>query len=321
VISDPRVLLLLLLVLPLAWISYRRYRRAAPGVVAMAGGEAQRTANVFLIRWFFSSFFYLLALVLVVISMAGVRWGRPTPSERPAEVEVVFVFDVSKSMLAADITPSRLARSVAIARNVVAGNPGGSFGIVIFKGTGQIFLPVTSDVTSITTYLDSIGEYLMTAPGTNIEAGLETAMSAFPGVRDTRRCIVAFTDGGFFEGDPVAAGYELAAAGIELVLIAAGRDTPVTIPTEAGVLLDERGIPVRTAVRLDVTEAIAAAAAGAVYRLDDGDLVERIGSFISGAGAPVYGPLRERYRTLLAAGLVCLAIWVVIRTVRWGGVF
>jgi Ca-activated chloride channel homolog len=320
-IGDPRALLLLLMVIPMGWISYRRHRRSVAGVVAVAGGSAKDTASLCLVRWFFSTLSYMLAFVLGVVALSDVQWGRMTPAERPAESETIFLIDVSRSMLADDVKPSRLELSTAVIRNVIDDHPGGSFGIVLFKGDGYVFLPVTRDYAAMIDQLTAVDYRIFTSSGTNLEAGLSAAYTAFPGVRDVRKNIVLFTDGDVLDGDAREIATQIGASGIELTIVAAGRTVPIQLSVDDKVVLDASGNPVQTAVRMDVLDMIRVDSGGTLFSLDDGDVVERLGAFVRGDGRPVQGRPRDRYRLFLGWGLVFIVIWVAIRTVRWRNVF
>lgn len=318
-LTEPRWLFLLVAVIPIAWLSYRRYRRSLRGVLSISGGEEKQVRSLYLTRWFFGSLAFLLALISGVLALSGFRWGRSAPAERPQAVEVVLAFDVSRSMAAEDVTPSRLGRSVAIARELVGELAGTMCSVVVFKGSGLVSVPMTADTATINAYLDVLNVDMMTSPGTNLEAGVLTAISAFPRVRDTRECIVLFTDGGFLEGDPRAAARLVGEEGIDLAIVGAGDEDGVTIPTAGGVLQDPEGNPVRTALRADVLSLMAEVAEGEVFHIADSRLVETLVAYIGAKGRTAGGPLRERYRVFVTLGLIFLLIWGTIRTVRFRG--
>ncbi len=319
-IDQPRLLLLLLAALPFGWIVWRRYRTALPGVLSVASGDAREVANLFLIRWFFTNLSFVLAMIFLVLALSGVHWGRAAQRERPRGVDVVLAFDVSRSMLARDVRPSRLERAVAVSRSLVDRHPGTPFGIVVFRGKGSVLLPVTDDVSAIRSSLDYVDAQAVTAPGTNLEDGLLVAAEAFPVGRETRKVVVVFTDGGFLEGNPRRGATSLAGRGIELVIVGAGGTEAVPIPLDGGYLTDSAGMTVLTALRAEVLETMAEVSRGVSARIDDGDLIERIGKSVEGSVARE-GEAPDRYRLMLTIGLILLSVWLVLRTVRWRGLF
>jgi len=320
-IREPRLLLFLLGAIPLGWIAWKRYRAALPGILSIAGGVTREVSNLYLVRWFFTNLSFLLALAFLLFAASGVRWGREAPTARPSDVDVVLAFDVSRSMLATDIRPTRLERSVAVARTLVDQHRGTPFGIVVFKGEGVVFLPVTDDATAIGSYLDMIDGSVLTSPGTNLESGLLTAAAAFPTGRDARSVAVLFTDGGFLEGNPRRGAEVIAERGIDLIVVGTGRSDPVPIPTDGGYVTDAEGNRVLTALRSDVLGTVGEVSEGTTIRIDDGNLIDRIGERISGAAGIGTGGSRDRFRLLLTVGLAFLAIWLTLRTVRWRSLF
>ena len=318
-IDRSQILLLLLGLIPLSLIAYRRYRRSLPGLLAIVGGSSTQVSNLFLIRWFFGTLLFFLSLTSILFALSGVRWGPEPPALQPTDVEVILLFDVSRSMLAEDVLPSRLERSIAVARSIVDQHEGVPFGIVIFKGAGQIFLPVTSDTTAIGSYLNAIGSYLITVPGTDIEAGLNRSLLAFPSGTDSRRVIVMFSDGGSLTGRGTTAAGEIGAAGIRVVIVGAGTEDPSPIPDGEDYLVDVSGNRVLTKLNLPELESIAAAAGGSYLTLDSGDVIEDIGDSIRSVRSPLR--FRDRYRLAILASLVLLFSWVALRSVRWREVF
>ncbi len=318
-IERSEILLLLFALIPLSYIAYRRYRRSLPGVLAIAGGSSGQVANLFLIRWFFGALLFFLSLVSIVFAQSGMRWGAEPPVLQPSNVEVVLLFDVSRSMTAEDVLPSRLERSIAVARSIVDRHAGVPFGIVVFKGAGEIFLPVTADTTAVGSYLSAIGTYLITTPGTDIEAGLDRSIDAFPPGSDSRRVLVLFSDGGSLAGRAEDAAAAIGSSGIRVVVVGAGSDSPTPIPDGEGYLVDEKGDRVLTSLDVSELESIASSAGGFYLGLESRDVIEEIGDSIRSIRSPVR--LRDRYRVALLVSLVLLALWVTLRSARWKGVF
>jgi Ca-activated chloride channel family protein len=193
------------------------------------------------------------------------------------------------------------------------------FGIVVFKGVGEIFLPITADTTAIGSYLTAIGTYLITTPGTDIEAGLNRAVLAFPSGTDTRRVIVLFSDGGSLTGRSETAAGKIGSTGVRLVVVGAGTDAESPIPDGEGYIVDEDGNRVLTNLNVSELEAIASAAGGFYFTLDSGVVIDDVGDSIRSIRSPVR--FRDRYRLALLASLVMLFSWVALRSVRWKGVF
>ena len=126
-IGHPRFLLALLVLLPVIALQVRGYvlgRRDLERLGGLVGsrpggrhaeGEA---ASVFLVKWFVSSGFLVVALAGMVLAGADISWGVQPVEEDRSGLDVVMAVDVSRSMLVTDIAPNRLERSLAVIRSV-----------------------------------------------------------------------------------------------------------------------------------------------------------------------------------------------------------
>lgn len=321
----PRYFWLLLVLVPVLFILWRRFATGRRDLKLLSvGWLRQAHSNVFVVKWFFSSLLFALFVVLVVFSLTGLRWGQtPSLDERTGE-DIVLAFDISRSMLARDISPNRIQRSAAVARALIARLPGARFGVVIFKGRGVTFLPITEDTTALNGLLGALHQNLLSSTGTDIGAGIVASIDTFPAKTETRRSIVLFTDGGFLEGDAIAAALKAKSQDVGLFVVGAGKTVPVQIPLADGVVVrTTSGDTVTTAMRPDVIEAIAEAAEGAFFRADDPsvvfDLEEAVlrGSSDTGFRYTSY----DRYRLFVALALLCLAVSLVVRSVKWKDTF
>jgi len=100
----PESLWLLLLLVPVGAVLLRNYRIGRKEFKRVKGSRPEQNLyDAFTIKWFFYSFFYLLALLFIIISLAGIRDTHETLEELPADKDVIFAVDISRSMLSGDI--------------------------------------------------------------------------------------------------------------------------------------------------------------------------------------------------------------------------
>ncbi|HEU4587482.1 MAG TPA: VWA domain-containing protein [Gemmatimonadales bacterium] len=255
----------------LAWMARRRrIRLAAAWSRALGAAARARGRRVPLV----------LALVALFagIALAGPRGGRARVTAESRALNLVIAVDISRSMLAEDVSPSRLQRAVRECRRLVQDLQGDRIGLIAFAGRSYILTPLTVDGSSVQMYLDGLDPDLASEGGTDLTAVLHQGGQLLGGgggdVAD--RVLVIFTDG---EGHDtlttaVAEAQQLKAKGIKLVLVAEGGTAPVRIPLRdsAGTLveykLDEQGQPVRTQRRDDILRAVAEAADGTLISAD-----------------------------------------------------
>lgn len=167
-----------------------------------------------------------LALVALVFGLA-----RPTREERVPRTEgvVMVALDVSASMAAGDVDPSRLAAATAAARSFVAEVPAAlEVGLVAFDGTADVLATPTTDRSAVLSAIDRLTLGSGTAAGDGIYAALDaiaTSWSTDPG-SDPPASIVLLSDGATTVGRPVAAAAQAASEeGIPVSTIAFGTTT------------------------------------------------------------------------------------------------
>ena len=254
----------------LAWIARRkRIERAA---LWSAKLEHRAAASG---RW--GPLWLGLVGLLLGIALAGPRGGRAEVTTESRALNLVLVMDISRSMLAEDVTPSRLGRAVREARRLVHDLAGDRIGLIAFAGRSYILSPLTIDGPSVTLHLDALSPEVASQGGTSLAAALRQGgelLAASEELAD--RVLVVFTDGEAH--DSVSAVARVAARlnkqGVRLVVVAEGTATPSRIPIRdtSGTLLeykhDQDGKLVETAMRQDVLRRLADAGGGTIVPAD-----------------------------------------------------
>ncbi len=276
--SDPhfeRPLLLLsaLLVAGLAFAGLRwaEHRR----LTGLAGFAAERLLNRLLSghsagRRLTKDLAVAAAVLLLGFAAAGPRWGYRTTAARASTEDVVFVLDVSKSMMAGDARPSRLARAKSSVAAFVKAKGTGSVGLVAFAGQAFLQCPLTRDYDAFHRALEETDTGVIQGPGTDIGRALEEAEAAFAPNR-SRKLVILITDGEDLEAGGVDAAKSLARKGMVTHTVGVGTAAGGTISVVGALgtletLKDSEGAPVVS--RLDeATLAKVAEAAGGRFLL------------------------------------------------------
>ncbi len=243
----------------------RRIGRAAawsPELEAQARGSG---------RW--APLWLGLAAAAATVGVAGPRGGRATVRAESQALSVVFAVDISRSMLAEDVPPSRLRRAAREARRLVSDLGRDRLGLIAFAGRSYILSPLTLDGGAVTLFLDALSPDLASQGGTALAAALLQGGELLNASREAGdRVLVVFTDGEAQDTLPgvIAAARQLHEQQIRLVLVAEGGTRPVPIPLRdsAGAITEYKtgsdGRPIQTSRRDAVLQQVADAAEGAL---------------------------------------------------------
>jgi Ca-activated chloride channel homolog len=270
------------LALPLAWALFalqRRRRRALAqlvdpallGVLAPAWNPARARSRLLL---------RLLALAFLVLALARPQWGFRWEEVRRQGLDILVVFDTSRSMMATDFKPSRLQQAKLGIRDLLRILRGDRIGLVPFAGSSLLQCPLTIDYAAFTMTLDDLYAGIIPRGGTAIEQALRTALAAFPADGAADRVILLITDGEDHEGDPLALLPELKEKGIRVYTIGIGTLEGEMVPGADGqgaYFKDRQGQVVKTALREDVLQKLALGTGGTYVRSAPGDTgLERV---------------------------------------------
>jgi Ca-activated chloride channel family protein len=178
-----------------------------------------------------------IALALLALAFALIAAARPQVGARLVQVDrrgidVIAVLDVSLSMEATDVVPSRLDRAKEEIRELADGLRGNRLGVVLFSGSSFLLCPLTLDAAAVNLFLDATTVDALPDPGTNLEAALRGALDALQrgGSDGGGRAVVLFTDGEGHEGDVTAAAKALAEARIPVLAVGVGTPNGQPIP-------------------------------------------------------------------------------------------
>ncbi len=168
--------------------------------------------------------FVLLCLAVLCLVAAAARpsWGMQIQELNGQGRDLLFVFDVSRSMLAKDVQPSRLAHAKWLVKELVKLNPGDRFGLIAFAGKGFLECPLTTDRTSFELSLDELSTDSIPLGGTNIQEALAAALQAFKAAETSHRAVILVTDGDELEGNSGKAVDEIVARKIPLFIAGIG---------------------------------------------------------------------------------------------------
>jgi Ca-activated chloride channel family protein len=317
----PQFLYLLAAILPLMlflWWAWGRRTRALrrigdPGLVERLGlTVGRRVRGLRLALWF-------IGVALLILALGRPQWGSDIEIIEQGGVQVMVALDISRSMLAPDLKPTRLDRAKLEISDLVSRLDGDEVGIVLFSGASFIQFPLTSDYATARTYLNHASPNAITRQGTVIAEAIETAMAGFSTERERQKVIVIMTDGENHEGDPITAAREAAGQGAVIYTVGFGSPEGGPVPEYdergeiTGYRQDAQGQVLISRIDEIALQQIAENGGGRYFRATDSGaitgLADEIQSFEDQSLRSEFNQRKvERFQLFLLAGVLCLAL-------------
>ena len=218
-----------------------------------------------------------LAFGLIIIMLARPQFGSKMETVKRSGVETVIALDISNSMLAQDVTPSRLDKSKKLISRMVDEFTNDKVGLIVFAGDAFTQLPITSDYISAKMFLESITPSLIASQGTDIGGAIRLAMKSFTPQEGVGRAIIVITDGENHEGGAIEAAKEAAGKGMQVYVLGVGSPDGSPIPVEGSndFRKDRDGNVIVTRLNEEMCQEIAKAGNRAYIRVDNSNSAQR----------------------------------------------
>jgi len=264
---------------------------------------------------------WLGAMLFLILALARPQLGTKLEEVKREGVDIIVAIDVSESMNAQDIKPSRIAKARHEVSSLMEKLEGDRIGIIAFAGEAFAQCPLTLDYGAAKIFLDVLEPGLIPTPGTNLVAAIQLAMESFETAERKHKVLVLITDGEDTGGDDVMKMVETAEReGVVIYTVGIGSPQGVPIP-----LVDERGYQVGfkknrdgevVVTKLDelTLEKIALQTGGKYYRASSGEAeLDRIYESISGMDKKELASLKfsqyeERFQYVLGMALILLIV-------------
>lgn len=217
----------------------------------------------------------LFAISLTIIMLARPQIGTSISNEKRNGIETIIALDISNSMMAEDVVPSRLEKSKLMVENLINHFTNDKIGLVVFAGDAFVQLPITSDYVSAKMFLQDISPSLIATQGTDIAKALNISMNSFTQAEHVGKAIILITDGEDNEGGATEAAEKAKKSGINVFILGVGSSKGSPIPINGGgYLKDRRGQTVMTALNEQMCRDIARAGNGAYIHVDNNNDAE-----------------------------------------------
>lgn len=279
-LENPLYLLLGILVLLPAGLVYLSFRRREErlrtyaeskfiGKLVIGESKTLRTIRAGIV---------LLACLLLSVAAAGPRISGGSETVKLRGIDIVVAIDVSNSMLAQDLKPSRIEKAKLALTDLLANLEGDRLGAVVFAGEPVTNLPLCDDRSAAEMIINAISTESVSYQGTAVGMAIDHAVEAFNNSEEGRgKAIILITDGENHEDDAVEAAERAAEKGIIVCAIGIGTPEGTTIPVmdengEVTEKRDDNGQKVITKLNDGLLKDIAAAGNGTYVRATNADL-------------------------------------------------
>jgi len=177
---------------------------------------------------------YIAAVVLVLVALAGPRFGERTVELSAEGVDVVVLLDTSRSMRAEDIAPSRFERAKLEVSRLLERVQGHRAALVVFAGRAHVQCPLTMDYGAFAMFLSSVQVGSVELGGTALASAIEKACNLFSASERKYKALVVFSDGESHSGDLELAAREAAKQGVVIHAVGVGTGKGAPLPVRSG---------------------------------------------------------------------------------------
>lgn len=320
--ADPTYLYLLVVIPVLAIIRFLTYRNQKKRLRKFGDPKLLRSLMPDVSRFRPAVKFWILqgALALLVVMLARPQFGTKISNEQRTGIETIIAMDISNSMLAEDITPSRLDRSKMMVENLVDHFTNDKIGLLVFAGDAFVQLPITSDYVSAKMFLSSIDPSMMATQGTDIARAIDMATHSFTQEEGIGKAIIVITDGEDHEGGALEAAEAAKKAGMRVYVLGVGstQGAPIPIPGTGDYMKDNTGNTVMSALNEDMCRQVAQAGGGAYIHVENNSAAQdQLDNELSKLAkkettSTVYSEFDEQFQAVAILALLLLILEICI---------
>ncbi len=174
--------------------------------------------------------FLYFSMLILIFSASGPQIGtRLAPLDRKG-IDLVFAVDVSTSMNAEDVKPSRLEKAKFEISQMIRQLKGDRISLIVFAGSSHMYLPLTTDYEAARLFLDQIDTNMIPTQGTALSSALQTGLSAFTEDESKYKVLVLVTDGEDHEGQAIDLASKASDRGMIIHTVGVGTESGSLIP-------------------------------------------------------------------------------------------
>ncbi len=272
----------------------------------------------------------LLAMASMVVALVNPKMGTKLKTVKREGVDIVFAIDVSKSMDAEDIAPSRLEKSKQLVSQILNNLGSDRIGIIAYAGGAYPQLPITTDYSAAKMFLQALNTDMISSQGTAIGEAIELATTYYDDEQKTNRVLFILSDGEDHEGNVETITEKASEMGIRIFTIGVGTEKGGPIPIKRNGVIqnykkDNQGETVITKLNPSTLKEIAEAAEGSyIYGNVTSEVTEKVTEELLNIEktefeAKQFADFQSHFQLLLgiALALLFLDIFVLERSTAW----
>jgi Ca-activated chloride channel family protein len=317
---------LLILVSAGALLCYRIMRaRSAARVLSAAKHATYLLPNFSFAKHILKSILFFVGLIFLVLALMRPQWGKREQTIAQEGRDLFIALDISRSMLAQDCAPNRLACAKAKIKALVSLLSCERVGLILFSGSTFVQCPLTNDYNAFYMYLDAIDAETISSGTTALDQAVQKALAVFSQHAGKKTKLLAlFTDGEDFSSDLAAVKQQAAQAGITIFALGIGtaQGAPVPLFDHAGKPIghqqDKKGSVVISRLNQEILQGLVTECGGTFITMtpDDTDiknLVARVQHFEKEKFEERKVSLfQEQYHYFVAVSFICYLIeWLL----------
>ena len=275
----------------------------------------------------------IAGLVFIIIAIAGPKIGTEVREVKRRGVDMLVALDLSASMNAEDVRPSRLDKAKFEIRRLIERLKGDRIGLVVFTGEAYLQSPMTLDYSALLLFLEIVDTDQMPSSATDFKAAMETSLNAFESLEETAteaaKVLLIISDGEDHGQSYSEALENLIDSNVSIYTLGIGTQQGTTIPLydeESGQLIgykrDREGRVVTTSLQSTILRDIASSGSGSFYSIERGN--DGIDSFLARVdelekgefSSQEYADFKNQYQWLAALALCCFVVAVLFPNYR-----
>ena len=273
-------------------------------------------------RWVWKHRLTFSGLILLIFAASGPQIGtRVAPVERKG-IDLVFAIDVSESMNAQDVKPSRLEKAKFEISQMIDQLKGDRIGLIVFAGSSHLYLPLTSDYEAAQLFLDAIDTKMIPTQGTDLSTALRTAISAFNEESEKYKVMVLVTDGEDHEGTAVELVSKAYKLGIIAHVVGVGtlKGSLIPINDKSSYKRDKKGILITSKLNEAMLTELADAGGGIYSRFNNREakykeIMQAVDNMEKRSiQTHIYSEFEDRYQSFATISLLLLIAGMVLPT-------
>ena len=215
-----------------------------------------------------------LAAAFLCLGMANLQYGTKQKEVKRKGLDVMIALDLSKSMMAEDVKPSRLKKAKLFIRELLEKLTNDRIGLVIFAGNAYVQMPLTVDYAAANIFLNTVSTDMVPTQGTAIGEAIEMGNKSFNSQSEKYKTMVVISDGENHEGDAIQAAKNAAKEGVVINTIGIGSENGAPIPVkkhgkQVDFVRNQEGEVVVSKMNPDILKSIAEKGGGQYFNLDN----------------------------------------------------